>query len=959
MKPLALSFAIAVALAGSIAPTNLPAQSGSSSTEAAMLRASELLARSLSIDAANLTNIQFSSESLLDGRELLHVKAIDAASGDIVGRSFYRDSVVDADQLRQDSQRLWRFAHGAMTPALLNELDSKTSTEPMLVDLWFAFAPPDQIASGGGQSDAGMTGVSAEPVAHDLKPAETAQLSVSAAASADESQPDASKPADTQFDPVETAARKAEAVANLQLAEAQNQIHLAEVKAAMQQPRQAMLDRLAGAGVKVIYASDSVPSIIIEPSRAQLEIIARWNEVAIVDRALMTGGDSLSIARPAHNVSPINNAGYDGSGITVAVVEGGRVYSLNPWLTVSQTRDSSIATADHTTWVGGVVASRFSTHRGMASGTTVISADGSYSLGGVMETAADWAAARAQILTNSWGYKNDATSGFNAFDRRLDYIARVNNRVTVHAAGNTGVANCGQTPATTPYGVESPGRGYNTLTVGGFDAGGTIGWGNDAFYTCSSYLNPIGDSASSAHEKPEVVASAVNLVSLAQTTSSTSPLSGFITGTSFAAPAVAGLAADLMETDAQLASSPVATRTIVIAGATRNIVGAAPISDQDGAGAINGTASTFTTEVGPWWFTGVNAASFPRSYNVYARAGQHVRFAINWLSNVALSAGTYSNDILPADLDLQALRSNGTVVSTSNRFGNAFEVVDFIAPVDDTYEMRVTLFGSWNGGAVPFAAAANLDGYLLPRGTWWSLNTPASQGMFFDIRPATEYSGITNYWRGVGLRSTTADNDLELYDTSWFDEPTTTTNENNRLLLSSSAAVSGQVDFVMVDGNQWPSSKREFYRVKKFSGSGNYTVNAANVIALPSTGGTYGPYSLDAQSSLIVADTYFEANSERRISLIPGTGAASADMGIRLYQSNPADSATWSRGASSYVAASDSVGLGLTERIRYRNSTAAGDFLGLAIYNKTIGTSPQFYLQVTPSAIFAHGFDSF
>lgn len=923
------------------------------------LHATELLARTLSIDAVSLTDIQASTERLLDGRELLHIKAIDAANGDIVGRSFYRDSVVDAEFERQNSQRLWRFAHGAMTLALVDELGKTQTADPILVDLWFAFTPPDHIASGGVQADVPSTGVSAEPVAHALTPAETAQLSLSARVGTSEPQPDATKPGDGESDPVETAARKAEAVAKLQSAEAQNQLHLAEVKAAMQQPRQTMLDRLAGAGVKVIYASEIVPSIIIELSRAQLEVVGRWNEVAIVDRALMTGGDSLDVARPAHNISPINNAGYDGSGVTVAVVEGARVYSLNPWMTVSQSRDTSIATADHTTEVGGVIASRHTTQRGMASGTTLISADGSYSTAGVMETAADWAAARAQVLNNSWGYKNDPTTAFNDFDRRLDYIARVTNRVTVHAAGNTGVANCGQTPATTPYGVESPGRGYNTLTVGGFNDGGSIDWSNDTFYTCSSYLNPIGDSAASAHEKPEVVAAAVGITSLAQTTSSTSPLSGAVTGTSFAAPAVAGFAADLMEADSQLATSPVATRTIVMAGATRNIVGAAPISDQDGAGAINGTASTFTTEVGPWWFTGVDASSFPRSYNVYARAGQHVRFAINWLSNVTLSAGVYSNDRLPADLDLHAYRSNGTQIAGSISTPNAFEIVDFIAPIDDTYEMRVTLFGSWTGGAVPFAAAANLDGYLLPRGAWWSLNTPAAQGMFFDIRPASEYSGITNYWRGVGLRSTTADNDLELYDTSWFDEPTTTANADNRSLLSSSAAVAGQVDFVVVDGNQWPSSKREYYRVKHYSGSGNYTANAANVIILPDAAGTYGPYSLDSSSSLIVADTYFDANSERRISLVPGTGAGTADMGIRLYQSDPANSATWSRGASSYVATSDSVGLGLTERIRYRNSTTAGDYLGLAIYNKTIGTSPQFYLQVTPSAIFAHGFDSF
>ncbi|MFZ2237382.1 MAG: S8 family serine peptidase, partial [Dokdonella sp.] len=788
MKPLALSIAIAVALAASAAADRVEAQSVAATNNASTPHPVELLANQLGIAASTLTDVQESNEYLLDGRQLQHVKALDAATGEAVGGSFYRGSVVDADQLRQDSERLWRFAHGAMTPALLNSLDDSPAGEAMLVDVWFAFAPPDHIASGGSQDVQGTTGVSVETDSRALTETEIMRLPSAPLGVENASPTDAQKQDIEVRDPVETAARKAEATARLQSVEAQNQLHIAEMQAAMQAPRQSMLDRLTAAGVIVIYASDMVPSIIVKLSRAQLEIVARWNEVAIVDRALMTGGAELDVARPVHNVSPVNNAGYNGTGVTVAVVEGGRVYSLNPWLTVSQSRDTSIATVDHTTAVGGIIASNHSTHRGMANGSTLISADGSYGVAGALETAADWAAARAQVLSNSWGYGDDATTAFNAFDRRLDYIGRVNNRLVVKSSGNAGVPNCGQSPSTAGLPVSSPGRGYNTLTVGGFNDGGTLDWDNDTLYNCSSFINPVGDSAGSAHQKPEVVASAVGITSLARTTSSTSPLSGAGTGTSFAAPSVSGLAADLMEANSQLASSPVATRTIVIAGAKRNIVGGAPISDQDGAGAINGTASTFTTEVGPWWYAGVDGTSFPRSYTVYARAGQRVRFVINWLSNITLSSGNYSNDRLPADLDLRAYRSNGTSVASSTSTPNAFEVVDFIAPVDDNYEMRVTLFGSWTGGAVPFAAAANLDGYLLPRGTWWSLNTPASQGMFFDIRPASEYSGITNYWRGVGLRSTTADNDLELYDTSWFDEPATTSNSNNRLLLSNSAA---------------------------------------------------------------------------------------------------------------------------------------------------------------------------
>ena len=43
--------------------------------------------------------------------------------------------------------------------------------------------------------------------------------------------------------------------------------------------------------------------------------------------------------------------------------------------------------------------------------------------------------------------------------------------------------------------------------------------------------------------------------------------------------------------------------------------------------------------------------------------------------------------------------------------------------------------------------------------------------------------------------------------------------------------------------------------------------------------------------------------------------------------------------------------------IQYRFDGTASDFLGLAVYNKTQGTAPTFYLRVTPSAIFTDGFD--
>ncbi|WP_395681514.1 S8 family serine peptidase [Dokdonella sp.] len=931
--------------------------------QAAVNADAELLARTLGVGTARLDDVHASSEILLDGRELRTVKAIDAATGEPVGRTFSDGVAVDATRVRDEAGAGWRMAYGAMTPALLKRMQRMAATDRIVVDLWYAADLPDdgggpsggvQVPSayGGAPADAVTIANGAKREAVPLDGALVVPQATTAGAPAPEQEP-----VKSEDDPAQRARLEAERVeraAAVAAVEAGNQFRIADLRAALAAPRAAMLQRLEAAGAKVVYASDIVPSIIVELAPGPAWSVARWPGVAILDDTGGERGPSLDIARPTDNITPINAVGYDGSGVTVAVVEGGRVYPSNPYMTVSQSRDTGLATADHTTWVGGIIASTHSTHHGMASGSTLISANGDYGTSGSLEAATDWGATRAQVLNHSWGFKNVADNSLNAFDRRLDYIARNSFRLNVHAAGNYGAPNCGQTPPTTVYGVESPGRGYNTLTVGGYNDHNTIGWSDDDRYDCSASGWPIGDGAGGTHVKPEVDAGAVDIVSLAQTTSTTSPLSPGLWGTSFAAPATSGLTADLMEADSQLAGSPVAVRALTMVGALRS-AGDRPT--------IDGTASVYATENGPWWFQGVDASSFPKTYDVYAREGQRVRFAINWMSNVTLSGTTYSNDNMPADLDLTVYRSDGTTfVTNSNSSYNNFELVDFYAPATDTYKFRITLFGSWSGSATPFAAAARLDGNFVPRGTWWAFGgAPGAQGRFFDIRPDQEYAGWIPYWRGVALRPAVgADDDLELYGASWFLEPINTTDTFNRprLALSQLGGTNGAVDFIMVDGNHWPSSQREFFRVKKYSGSGAYSINAADgAYYSSSSGGVYGPYSMDTNTSLFVADMGFEANSERRITLIPDAGAGSADMALALYRSNGADSTTWAQGRNQSIVDGDAAGAGGGEKIRYRLADASSDFLGLAVYNKTQGTAPTFYLRVTPSAIFTDGFD--
>ena len=69
----------------------------------------DALARALGIAADRLLHVSASDETLLDGRELHTVKAIDGATGEPVGQTFSNGVPVDANRLRDEAGANWRM----------------------------------------------------------------------------------------------------------------------------------------------------------------------------------------------------------------------------------------------------------------------------------------------------------------------------------------------------------------------------------------------------------------------------------------------------------------------------------------------------------------------------------------------------------------------------------------------------------------------------------------------------------------------------------------------------------------------------------------------------------------------------------------------------------------------------------------------------------------------------------
>jgi len=210
-------------------------------------------------------------------------------------------------------------------------------------------------------------------------------------------------------------------------------------------------------------------------------------------------------------------------------------------------------------------------------------------------------------------------------------------------------------------------------------------------------------------------------------------------------------------------------------------------------------------------------------------------------------------------------------------------------------------------------------------------------GTFLTVLPS-EWSP-SNYWRAMGIRSVASDHDLSLYSRSWFDDP------SQRGVLASSTYISGLVDLIAVDGNHWPSSDLEYYRVNQYAGSGGYRASWSNLGVALFYPGTYGPYSMGSNEVVKIFDVHFAARQGRRISIVP-TGGNATDLAAALFRSTGSTFSTWAqRLSSAQKIANASATPSFIERLSYLHNQTTYDWLGLVVYSNQNATG-QFYITI-------------
>jgi subtilisin family serine protease len=167
---------------------------------------------------------------------------------------------------------------------------------------------------------------------------------------------------------------------------------------------------------------------------------------------------------------------------------------------------------------------------------------------------------------------------------------------------------------------------------------------------------------------------------------------GLGSGTSFAAPVVAGQAALMLDESgvSGLQYWPMTVKAIIMATAWNNIEGDSSRSEFDGTGSVDVSRSVYVTRYDRWDARTISSSSLPLAYSIYAYAGERVRAAISWTSMPVDSNGDLipeSNDIV--DIDLNAKDSSNRLLDASYSYRNNYEIVEFTAPYYGYYTINV------------------------------------------------------------------------------------------------------------------------------------------------------------------------------------------------------------------------------------------------------------------------------
>jgi hypothetical protein len=429
----------------------------------------------------------------------------------------------------------------------------------------------------------------------------------------------------------------------------------------------------------------------------QIRALAHNDAVGAIhfdDRSAITDlGNSISIAR----TDRAHLAGFDGTGIRVAVWEDGPSDTTD--LSFAARFTASPPASDHARLTSAIIKNvEPNMPKGHAPDCSL------YSANRAGTDALKWAVNDQHCTVISQSFHRNSEpggSGLQSDDLLKDWmVLRWPYPTILQAAGNFWLGDAdGISPPEDEY-VNH--KGFNSLAIGNHNDTASAMSGDSVF------RNPT--SSHGDRELPELAANGTGVSAVGESKS----------GTSFAAPATAGVTAVLQDVDGVLCSWPEGCRAILLAAAGRNIQGntwwqdvASRADARDGSGAVdaragvtiaqqrssrNGAATRHGWDVGTISSSvigGDRLATF--RYHIKVPSGllfPKVKVALAWDSAVTSSGDNPTASTLTVDLDLLVRDSHGAQVAAAASWDNSYEVAEFSAKPGETYEIVIR---RWSG----------------------------------------------------------------------------------------------------------------------------------------------------------------------------------------------------------------------------------------------------------------------